>query len=106
MNAQTRRTIEKTFAAVAFTDVGEHETAIRMAEATEKPRRLAERLLHAWENHMSAIAYAEAGEHEEARRLIERKHAQQPFQDPLSLFLEKVGLEKTRVCYGVLSSKS
>jgi hypothetical protein len=102
MSKNKNSKVEDTFAAVAFAEAGEHETAAKMAGVTDRPKRLLDKFLRVWESHMAAVAFAEAGEHDEALKWIgdEKLHAAR--KDTLNDFLEKIGLENTRVCYGVM----
>ena len=102
MSGNAKSKFEKTFAAAAFAEVGEHKTAIEMGDVTDKPKRFLDKVLNGWQNHMAAVAFAEANEHEEALRWIATEKTQSKRQDTLAGFLEKVGLENARVCYGVI----
>ena len=106
MSANKNSKFEKTFAAAAFAEAGEHETAIRMGEVSDKPKKFLDKILNGWQNHMAAIAFAEANEHEEALRWVENGKAQRKRKDTLAGFLENVGLENARVCFGVVPIES
>lgn len=99
-----RRKIETTFAAAAFAEAGEHETAMRMMRirpAYEKLRSLA----NFFERHFSAVCFAEAGCHEEANRICNttQRCAGKESRESLDTFLETVGLGNVRVRYGLAS---
>jgi hypothetical protein len=101
MGNKSQYTFEKTFAAAAFAEAGEHDTAIRMADVTDKPKRLLDKLLQGFQNHMTAVAFAESGEVEEARRLVGKKETRYiQKENTLAGFLEKVGLEGAHISYG------
>ena len=102
MSANKESKFEKTFAAAAFAEAGEHETAIRVGEVSDRPKRFLDKILNGWQNHMAAIAFAEANEHDEALRWVGTEKTQRNHKDTLADFLEKVGLENARVCYGVV----
>ena len=106
MSSNKKSKLEKTFAAAAFAEAGEHETAIQMGEVSDKPKRFLEKILNGWQNHMAAVAFAEANEHDEALRWLGDKKAPRKREDTLAGFLEKVGLENARVCYGVVPIES
>jgi hypothetical protein len=95
-----RKAFENTFAAVAFAEAGEHETAMRMLgikPAYEKVRQL----LNAFERSFAAIGLAESGLHDEAYKLVNPKPVRARRQETLDCFLETVGLGNVRVCYGL-----
>jgi hypothetical protein len=100
-----RSKIEKTFAAAAFAEAGEHDTAIRMAEVTDKPKSLLEKLLRGWQNHMAAVAFAEMDERDGALHWVGAEKRGRNRKDTLADFLEKVGLENARVSYGIVPLK-
>ena len=93
--------LEKTFAAVAFAEVGEHATAMEMAEVKpvlgDKIRDFSKSV----DNIFAAITYAEAGCPEIAQEFLKKDSVQENPQ-PLKSFLETVGLQGTRVCYGLV----
>ena len=97
-----RSKIEKTFAAAAFAEAGEHDTAIRMAEVSDKPKSLLEKLLLGWQNHMTAVAFSEMDERDEALQWVGAEKPERFRKETLADFLENVGLDKTRVSYGVV----
>jgi hypothetical protein len=97
-----RRGFEKTFAAAAFAEAGEHETAMKMMGITpayELVRKFADFM----ERHFSAVSFAEAGCHDEAARLCGAGSVRNSRHDSLETFLETVGLGNVRVCYGLAS---
>lgn len=106
MSGDKKSKIEKTFAAAAFAEAGEHETAIRMGEVTDRPKRFLDKILNGWQNHMAAVAFAEANEHDEALRWMATEKSQANRKDTLAGFLENVGLENAHVCYGVVPIES
>jgi len=98
-----RLNFETTFAAAAFAEAGEHETAMKMMGITpvyEKVRQIAD----FFERHFAAVGFAEACCHEDALRFADLNAACKPANDSLDTFLEKVGLGHVRVCYGVASA--
>lgn len=103
MESNIRQTFESTYAAVAFAEAGEHETAIRMAGVTDAAKTAWARFLNFVESHMTAVAFAEADCHEVAGRCVHT--AEKPGRcsagDTLDAFLENVGLKNVRVCYGL-----
>jgi hypothetical protein len=106
MSDRSKSTIENTFAAAAFAEAGEHDTAIRMAGVSDKPKRLLNKLMQDFQNHMVAAAFAESNEPEEALRWVKGKEVRRAQKDTLAGFLEKVGLENARICYGVVPINS
>jgi len=66
--------MENTFAAAAFAEAGEHETAKQLLEEVRPERR--ERL-NWFERVMMAVTFAEAGEHETAREIMREEKRDQ-----------------------------
>ncbi|MBS3757491.1 MAG: hypothetical protein KGY61_02400 [Desulfobacterales bacterium] len=96
----TRQNIENTFAAVAFAEAGEHETAMKMAgirPVYEKVRSVIDFI----ERSFAAVGFAEAGLHEEAIKMTHPHPVVAKRNDTLDNFLETVGLGNVRVCYGL-----
>lgn len=96
----TKTNIETTFAAAAFAEAGEHETAMKMMgirPAYEKIRQFCDHV----GNTFAAACFAEANCHEDALRLAGPKGVYSPNLDSLDTFLETVGLGHVRVCYGL-----
>ena len=95
-----RLNFEKTFAAAAFAEAGEHETAMKMAGITpvfEKVRKLADTVQQCF----AAVGFAEAGCHDEAARMVHTEGVCRKNNETLDSFLETVGLSNVRVCYGL-----
>jgi len=95
-----RINFEKTFAAAAFAEAGEHETAMKMAGITpiyEKVRKVADTIQQCF----AAVGFAEAGCHDEATRMAHPDGVCRKHKETLDNFLENVGLSNVRVCYGL-----
>ena len=93
---------QNTFAAAAFAEAGEHETAMKTAgiiPVHEKVRNVADAIQQCF----AAVGFAEAGCHEEAARMVHPAPASRKNHETLDSFLENVGLSKVRVCYGLAS---
>ncbi len=93
-------TIERTFAAAAFAEAGEHETAMKMMgirPAYEKVRKFCDYMA----NNFAAVGFAEADCHDEAIRIADSREVSIRKRDSLDTFLETVGLGQVRVCYGL-----
>lgn len=102
MKHDIRQTIESTYAAAAFAEAGEFDTAAKMAGVTEAAKTVLEKAKKFMESHMMATAFAEAGCQEEAAMFIDGEQAaiRCKSSDTLDAFLENVGLKNVRVCYG------
>jgi len=95
-----RINFETTFAAAAFAEAGEHETAMKMAGITpvyEKVRKVADTIQQCF----AAVGFAEAGCHDEAVRMAHTDRGCRKNADTLDNFLENVGLSNVRICYGL-----
>jgi len=95
-----RLNFENTFAAAAFAEAGEHETAMKMAgikPVFEKVRKLADTVQQCF----AAVGFAEAGCHDEAARMVHTEQVCRKNNETLDSFLENVGLSNVRVCYGL-----
>jgi len=95
-----RLNFENTFAAAAFAEAGEHETAMKMVGITpvfEKVRKLADTVQQCF----AAVGFAEAGCHDEAARMVHTEPVCRKNSETLDNFLENVGLSNVRVCYGL-----
>ncbi|MEW6530586.1 MAG: hypothetical protein AB1473_07105 [Thermodesulfobacteriota bacterium] len=88
------RKLEYWFAAVAFAEAGERETALALVGL--KPREARQRvgLMETLNRTFAAAAFAEADCHEAAREILEPAPREESF-------LAKVGLKGIRVYYGV-----
>ena len=95
--------IEKTFAAVAFAEAGEHETAMKIAEIQPSVSTRFSDFLKSFDKYFSAITFAEADCHEMAREYLEESAIQNSRQ-PLEDFLETIGLQGVRVSYGFVTA--
>ena len=96
----TKKNIETTFAAAAFAEAGEHETAMRMMgfrPAYEKVRQFCDYIA----SNFAAAGFAEANCHDDAIRFAEPQGVCARQGDSLDTFLETVGLGQVRVCYGL-----
>lgn len=95
-----RFNFETTFAAAAFAEAGEHETAMKMAGITpvyEKVRKFADSVQQCF----AAVGFAEAGCHAEATQMAHPNLVCRKNKETLDNFLENVGLSNVRVCYGL-----
>ncbi len=54
------------------------------------------------ERNFAAAGFAEAGCRDDAIRWAHQAPAAAPRRDPLDVFLETVGLDNVRVCYGLV----
>lgn len=68
------KNLENVYAAAAFAEAGEHETAKQMAEEVRPEKR--ERL-NWFERVMMAVTFAEANEHETAREIMREEKREQ-----------------------------
>ena len=89
--------IEKVFAAAAFAEAGEHETALEMAGPDPILKRKMLNFFKSMENVFTAVTYAEADCHEMAREYM-APHTFKAKTGSLTSFLETVGLQGVRVC--------
>ena len=102
MQKNIRKTMEDTFAAAAFAEAGEHDTAMEMAGIQATARAVWEKVMRVFDVHMSATCFAEAGCHETARGMLDAKESRQE-RPNLDEFLESVGLQRTQVRFGLAS---
>ncbi len=88
---------EKIFAAAAFAEAGEHETAREIAgfPPPTSTTSLSEKL----DSLMLAVTFAEANCHETALEYLSRSKGSKP--EAKSSFAEAVGLQGIRIWYGV-----
>lgn len=100
MQNNIRKTMEDTFAAAAFAEAGEHDTAMKMAGIQGTARAVWEKIMRVFDVHMSAACFAEAGCHDTAREIFGTKETSQK-RPTLDEFLESVGLQHTQVRYGL-----
>lgn len=101
--------IQNTFAAVAFAEAGEHETAIQLAhgQAALRPERLSigKQFANMIDRHFTAITYAEAGCNDMARQYLNgtpvavRADRRRPVT--LGEFARTVGLDRAPLHYGM-----
>lgn len=103
MKKDIRKTFEKTFAAVAFAEAGEHETAMKMAGITATAKTVFDKLIAFVDKYMSAASYAEEGCFEEAKEILgtQQKPNSCGRRDSLEDFLNCVGLGKANVRFGL-----
>jgi len=85
--------LEDTFAAQAFAEAGERQTAMYMAEVKET--------LASVSDVYAAVAFAEAGCAAEARDIMGFRPARLAPTPKVCGFLESVGLSGVRVAYGL-----
>jgi hypothetical protein len=71
--------MENTYAAAAYAEAGEHQTAKQMMEEVRPERR--ERL-NWFERVMMAVTFAEAGEHDTARDIMREEKRERIAQRP------------------------
>ena len=98
MKGDIRRTIENTYAAAAFAEAGEHETAMKMAGITATAKTAFDKVVSFVDRHMSAVSFAEAACFEEAEALLGEGPRRK--RDSLENFLENVGLRQVNVRFG------
>ena len=87
------KTLEDTFAALAFAGVGERQTAMEMAGVRETTASVSDVY--------AAAAFAEAGCDAEARELLGLRSVRLTPTPKVCGFLESVGLSGVRVAYGL-----
>lgn len=85
--------IEDTFAAQAFAEAGETETAMAMAGVEARTAGVADAF--------AAVAFAEAGCHEEARQMLGITPVRLAPTPKVRGFLDSVGLSGAHVAYGL-----
>ncbi|MDP3427537.1 MAG: hypothetical protein Q8S17_09195 [Humidesulfovibrio sp.] len=87
------KSLEDTFAALAFADAGERQEAMQMAGVREMSASVSDVF--------AAVAFAEAGCEAEARELLGIRRARLMPTPKVCGFLESVGLSGVRVAYGL-----
>jgi len=87
------KTLEDTFAALAFADAGERQEAMRMAQVKEMSVSVSDVY--------AAVAFAEAGCEAEAREMLGIRPVRLVPTPKVCGFLESVGLSGVRVAYGL-----
>lgn len=87
------KTLEDTFAALAFADAGERQEAMQMAGVKEMTVSISDVF--------AAVAFAEAGCQDEARDLLGMRPVRLMPTPKVCGFLESVGLSGVRVAYGL-----
>lgn len=87
------KTLEDTFAAMAFADAGERQEAMQMAGVKEMTVSVSDVF--------AAVAFAEAGCATEARDLLGMRPVRLMPTPKVCGFLESVGLSGVRVAYGL-----
>ena len=102
MQNNIRKTMEDTFAAAAFAEAGEHDTAMEMAGIQGAARTVWEKVMRVFDVHMGATCFAEAGCHDTAREMLNVKESRQE-RPSLDEFLDSVGLQRTQVRFGLAS---
>ncbi len=106
MITKWKKKIEDTYAAAAFAEAGEPETAISMAGVSDAALTALRKVARFLEMHMTAISFAEVGCLDTAREILDReapKRIRIRRGDDLATFLETVGLKNIRICYGLAS---
>lgn len=83
------------FAAVAYAEAGEHETAMAMAGVQPRKSPSASPMLNAFQRVFVAASFAEEGLHAEAVSYLESRPA--PRDLDTDYFLDSVGLQGIRV---------
>ncbi|MBU1041015.1 MAG: hypothetical protein KKF77_07960 [Proteobacteria bacterium] len=87
------KSLEDTFAALAFADAGERQEAMQMAGVKEMSVSVSDVF--------AAVAFAEAGCEAEARDLLGIRPVRLMPTPKVCGFLESVGLSGVRVAYGL-----
>lgn len=87
------KSLEDTFAALAFAEAGERQTAMQMAGVRETTASVSDVF--------AAVAFAEAGCEAEARELMGLRPVRLVPTPKVCGFLESVGLTGVRVAYGL-----
>ena len=106
MMKKWRQKIEDTFAATAFAEAGEHETAMQMSGVSDAAVTAFRKVARFIETHMTAISFAEVGCIDTAREIMGAgtpKSIRIKRPQNLETFLETVGLKNVPVCYGLAS---
>lgn len=105
MKNNFRDIIEDTFAAAAFAEAGEHETAMKIAGIRSIAESVAEKIRQVFHVHMSAACFAESGCHDTALQILgtEKRAAKTEQRPTLDEFLRDVGLNHARVRYGMVT---
>ncbi|MDO9084341.1 MAG: hypothetical protein Q7U56_13780 [Humidesulfovibrio sp.] len=93
MFGMLRKSLEDTFAALAFAGAGERQTAMQMAGVRETTASVSDVY--------AAVAFAEAGCHDEARELLGLSPVRLAPTPKVCGFLESVGLSGVSVAYGL-----
>jgi hypothetical protein len=104
MEKTIRKTIEDTYAAAAFAEMAEYDTAMKIAGIRSIAQKVVDKARHLFDTHMTAVCFAEAGCFDTAGEVMgtqaqEGRANQKP---SLDTFLESVGLQNARVCYGMV----
>ena len=87
------KTLEDTFAALAFADAGERQEAMQMAGVKEMTVSVSDAF--------AAVAFAEAGCADEARELMGMRPVRLVPPPKVRGFLDSVGLSGVHVAYGL-----
>jgi len=96
--ADWRKKLENMFAASAFAEMGEPDTALDIAGIRRRP---AKEPSLGWDRVFAATTFAEAGCPEDA---LEFLNANPPRPQNLETFLDAVGLRNVRICYGMVEA--
>ena len=104
MKKTIQKTVEDTYAAAAFAEAGEHETAMKMAGIQSIAHKVSETVRHLFDTHMTAASFAEAGCFDTANEIMGTRpsaaHSSQ--KQSLDTFLQSVGLQHAKVRYGLV----
>ncbi|MFP4670934.1 MAG: hypothetical protein ACLFMR_00050 [Desulfohalobiaceae bacterium] len=102
MKKGLKKFLEMNYVAAAFAEEGEHKTAIRMAEVSDVPKNFLYKFKNNFSTQMNAATFAEANCPEYALQHLAptQKHCKQKSKDNIKDFLDNVGLQHARICYG------
>jgi hypothetical protein len=89
--------LRKTFAAGAFAEMSEDQTALQMAGLQRIPDKSWQTL---WEKSMAAVSFAESNCHGQAREFLGGEDQAKDTRS-LDAFLDSVGLRGVSVSYGL-----
>ncbi len=101
MKASLFQKIENTFAAAAFAEAGEHDTARRLAGLNTTASSKVRDFFRFLEKQFMAASFAEAGCADMALQYVDSQPRCIRPRKTLETFLETVGLNNARVCYGL-----
>lgn len=93
--------MENAFAAVAFAEAGEFNTAVEFLDAQQPVAAVNREKMSAFEKTFAAVAFAEAGCPDMALEFMNQKPRNVVYKENLESFMKTVGLWGVRVNYGV-----